>query len=106
VKGDSQRVRDVDAARLAIVHVASHSRQRHKVITVIVLASVSSRLPWQNGHAVGLLMVSFNRDSDMVGIFHPAFIELFALFTSAHLMRHGRGDYAVRPVRRGLERWR
>jgi hypothetical protein len=44
----SQRVkgeRDVDAARLAIVHVASHSRQRHKVVTVIVLASVSTRLP-------------------------------------------------------------
>ena len=37
--------RDLDAARLAIVHVASHSRQRHKVATVIVLASVSTRLP-------------------------------------------------------------
>jgi len=76
--------RDVDAARLAIVHVASHSRQRHKVMTVIVLASVSTRLPWQNGHAVGLLIVSFNRDSDIVGVMHFAFIKLFALFTNAH----------------------
>ena len=52
VEGASQRVkgeRAVDAARLAIVHVASHSRQRHKVLTVIVWASVSTRLPWQNG---------------------------------------------------------
>jgi hypothetical protein len=65
----SQRVKGecaLDAARLAIVHVASHSRQRHKVMTVIVLASVSTRLPWQNGHAVGLSIASFNRDSGIV----------------------------------------
>jgi hypothetical protein len=87
VEGASQRVkgeRHVDATRLAIVHVASHSRQRHKVVIVIVLASVSTRLPWQNGHAVGLLIVSFNRDSDIVGVFHLAFIKVFALFTNAH----------------------
>jgi hypothetical protein len=87
VEGGSQRVkgeRDVDAARLAIVHVAPHSRQRHKVMTVIVLASVSIRLPWQNGHAVGLLSASFNRDSDIVVVFHLAFMKLFALFTNAH----------------------
>jgi hypothetical protein len=87
VEGASQRVkreRAVDAARLAIVHVASHSRQRHKVVTVIVLASVSTFLPWQNGHAVGRLITSFNRDSDIVGVFHLAFIKVFALFTNAH----------------------
>jgi hypothetical protein len=72
VEGATQRVkgeRHVDATRLAIVHVASHSRQRHKVVTVIVLASVSTRLPWQNGHAVGLSIASFNRDSDIVDVF-------------------------------------
>ncbi len=55
-------------ARLAMVHVSSHSRQRHKVMTVIVFASVSTRLPWQNGHAVGRLTTSLNRDSDIVGV--------------------------------------
>jgi hypothetical protein len=38
----------------------------HKVATVIVLASVPIRLPWQNGQAVGPLTASLNRDSDMV----------------------------------------
>jgi hypothetical protein len=42
-----------EGARLAIVHVSSHSRQRHNVLTVIVLAMVSTRVPRQNGHAVG-----------------------------------------------------
>jgi len=41
-------------------------------------------LPWQNGHAVGLAIASFNRDSDILGVFQLAFIKPFALFTNAH----------------------
>jgi|SoiMethySBSTD1v2_1073268.scaffolds.fasta_scaffold457041_5 hypothetical protein len=111
LEGASQRVkgeRDVDAARLAIVHVASHSRQRHKVMTVIVLASVSTRLPWQNGHAVGLLTASFNRDSDIVGVFDLAFIKRFALFTNAHeselLRPRASAKYFPNSLRHGLRR--
>jgi len=80
---DGARTR-LGAARLAIVHVSSHSRQRHKVLAVIVLASVSSRLPWQNGHAVGRSIASLNRNSDIVGVYHPAFITVFGVFTNAH----------------------
>ena len=43
LKVESERAGD--AARPAIVHVSSHSRQRHKVVTVMVLAIVSTRLP-------------------------------------------------------------
>jgi hypothetical protein len=64
---DGERAVD---ARLAMVHVPSHSRQRHMVATVIVLASVSIRLPWQNGQAVGRLTASLIRDSDIIGVFH------------------------------------
>jgi hypothetical protein len=78
---DGERAVD---ARLAMVHVPSHSRQRHKVVTVIVLASVSTRLPWQNGQAVGRLTASLIRDSDIIGVFHLAFITVVALFTYAH----------------------
>jgi hypothetical protein len=63
-----ERERAVDAARLAIVHVSSHSRQRHKVLTVMVLASVSIRLPWQNGQAIGRSVASLNRESDIAGV--------------------------------------
>jgi len=79
--GDGERAVD---ARLAMVHVPSHSRQRHKVATVIVFASVSIRLPWQNGQAVGRLTASLNRDSDTVCVRHFAFIKFSALFTNAH----------------------
>lgn len=66
----SQRLEDerVVDARPAIVQVPSHSRQRHKVVTVMVLANVSIRLPWQNGHAVGRSTASLNRDSDIVAV--------------------------------------
>jgi hypothetical protein len=57
-----------DVGRLAIVHVSSQSRQRHKVATVIVFASVSTRLPWQNGHLVGRAIASLNRNSDIVAV--------------------------------------
>lgn len=50
-----------DAAWLAIVHVSSHSRQRHNVLTVIVLASVSMILPEQKGHVVGRVTGSSSR---------------------------------------------
>ena len=61
-----ERERAGDAARLAIDHVFSHCRQRHKVLTVMVLAMVSTRLPWQNGHAAGRGTSSLNRDSDIL----------------------------------------
>jgi hypothetical protein len=66
LKVETERAGDV--ARLAIVHVSSHSRQRHKVLTVIVLAIVSTRLPWQNGHVVGRV-TSLNSDPDIVAMF-------------------------------------
>jgi hypothetical protein len=72
-------------------------------VTVIVLASVSTRLPWQNGHAVGLLIVSFIRDSDIVGVFHLAFIKVFALFTNAHESERPRPCRADTQVQRGLD---
>ena len=40
---------------MAIVHVPSHVRQRHTLVTVMIFASVSRILPWQNGHRVGLV---------------------------------------------------
>ncbi len=46
------------AGRLAIVHVCSHLRQRHMVLTVRTFASVSIALPLQNGHSVGRATVS------------------------------------------------
>ena len=60
------RERAEDAARLAIVHVPSHSRQRHNVVTLITFASVSIIFPLQNGHAVGRVTVSLTGDSDIV----------------------------------------
>ena len=57
--------RSLAAARPASVHVSSHSRQRHSVLSVMALASVSTRLPWQNGHAVGRSTVSLNPNSDI-----------------------------------------
>jgi hypothetical protein len=78
---DGERAVD---ARLAMVHVPSHSRQRHMVATVIVLASVSIRLPWQNGQAVGRLAASLIRDSDIIGVFILPSSRLVALFTYAH----------------------
>jgi hypothetical protein len=48
----------VHAARLAMVHVSSHSRQRHNVVMVMALAAVSTRLLWQNGHTVGRVTAS------------------------------------------------
>jgi hypothetical protein len=63
-----RRERGEDAARLAIVHVPSHSRQRHNVVTEITFASVSMILPLQNGHVVGRVTASLIVDSDMFAI--------------------------------------
>ena len=41
-----------------MVHVCSHLRQRHIVLTVKTFASVSIALPLQNGHSVGRVTVS------------------------------------------------
>jgi len=64
---ESERVGE--ARWLAIVHVSSHSRQRHKVMAVIVLASVSMRLPRQNGHVAWRVAASPSCDSGIVAKF-------------------------------------
>jgi hypothetical protein len=56
---------DDDAAWLAIVHVSSHSRHRHTVVTVNALASVSMILPWQKGHLVGRVTSPSRRGSNI-----------------------------------------
>ena len=54
-----------------MVHVRSQCRQRQHVVTVMTLASVSTALPLQNGHMVGLATnASENRDADIV-VFLP-----------------------------------
>jgi CRP-like cAMP-binding protein len=56
-----------DAARwLAIDHVASQSRHRHQVVTVITFARVSNLVLLQNGHCAGRATGSVaDRDSGM-----------------------------------------
>jgi hypothetical protein len=41
------------AAQLGIVHVLSHSRHRQYVVTVTIVARVSTALPWQKGQMAG-----------------------------------------------------
>jgi hypothetical protein len=48
-----------------MVHVPSHSRQRHNVVTVMTFASVSMILPLQNGHTAGRATASANCESRM-----------------------------------------
>jgi hypothetical protein len=55
----------------AMVHVPLQFRHRQKVVTVMTLASVSTALPWQNGHVVGRVAASLNPDSD-IGALHPS----------------------------------
>ena len=52
--------------RLAMVHVCSHSRQRHNVVTVMTFASVSTILPLQNGQSVWRVTGPVNCESGMV----------------------------------------
>jgi hypothetical protein len=54
----------------------------------MVLASVSTRVPRQNGHVAGRLTASLNRDSDIVGIF-PSGARV------THRMRSGYRSIAV-----------
>ena len=46
-----------------MVHVCSHLRQRHNVVTVMTFASVSIALPLQDGHIVGRATGSLACDS-------------------------------------------
>jgi hypothetical protein len=48
---------------LAIVQVSSHPRQRHKVVTLMTFARVSTALLLQNGHIVGRVTTWLGRDS-------------------------------------------
>jgi hypothetical protein len=54
-----------DAGWLAIVHVPSQSRHRQNVAVVMTFASVSKRVPLQNGHMVGRKTAGVVRDSAM-----------------------------------------
>lgn len=54
-----------------MVHVCSHLRQRHNVVTVMTFASVSMIVPLQNGQAVWRGTVPVNGESGMV--FTPLF---------------------------------
>jgi hypothetical protein len=58
-----------ERARLAIVHVCSHSRQRQNVVRVMTFASVSMLLPLQKGQTVGRATTSSPRDSVILIIF-------------------------------------
>ena len=49
-----------------MVHVPSHSRQRQNVLTVMTFASVSMRLPLQNGHIAGRVTASVSCGSRML----------------------------------------
>jgi hypothetical protein len=49
-----------------MLHVLSHSRHRHIVVTLMTFASVSTALHLQNGHMVGRVTGVLNRGSDIV----------------------------------------
>ena len=66
IAGVAHRGRLASAARLAIVQVPSQWRHRQKVSTVMTFASVSTALLLQNGHSVGRLTGSLNRDPNIV----------------------------------------
>jgi hypothetical protein len=54
------------ATRLGIVHVLSHSRHRQYVVTPMIVACVSTALPWQKGHIAGRVLPSADRVSGTV----------------------------------------
>lgn len=70
---DYHRGRGAAAAWLAIVHVPSHSRQRHRLLTVITFASVSMILPLQNGQVAGFVAGSALSRGSAIGCFSPLF---------------------------------
>jgi hypothetical protein len=59
-----------DMARLARVHVCSHSRQRQTLVSEMTLASVPTILPSQEGHLVGRATASAGRNSDIREVSH------------------------------------
>jgi hypothetical protein len=59
------RARATATAQPAIVHVLPQARQRQYVVSVMTFASVSTALPWQNGHRLGRATVRVTRDSDI-----------------------------------------
>jgi hypothetical protein len=52
-RGENHVERAGPGAELGIVHVLSHSRHRQYVVTVMIVARVSTALPWQKGHSAG-----------------------------------------------------
>lgn len=84
--------------RPAMVHVSSHARQRHKVFTVMALASVSMTLPSQNGHFVGRAIDSWSGDSGIVAASpRGVCVEPIEVTT---LASYGTDERFVRSVRR------
>jgi hypothetical protein len=63
------------AAQLGIVHVLSHSRHRQYVITVTIVARVSTALPWQKGQIAGRAPSSAERESGIVMVSSAARVE-------------------------------
>jgi hypothetical protein len=58
-----------------MVHVLSHSRHRQYVVTVMIVARVSTPLPWQKGHLAGRVPPSAERESGIDIVFSAARIE-------------------------------
>ena len=113
---DRSRRRAVANARLAIVQVASHSRHRQQVSTVMTFASVSMIFPLHCGHWVGRATVVVD---GVTGIVNPLFQKLltrsqsrllFSRFAKAGVCRARASAWAkLRPARwQGgrLRRWR
>ena len=63
------------ARRLGIVHVLSHSRHRQYVVTVRIVACVSTALPWQKGHMAGRVPPSSEREPGIVMVFSTVRVE-------------------------------
>lgn len=63
------------AAQLGIVHVLSHSRHRQYVVTVTIVARVSTALPWQKGQMAGRAPPSAERESGIVIVSSAARVE-------------------------------
>ena len=80
----AHRKRPGDPGLFAIVQVFSHSRHRQQVAGVITLASVSNRLPWQNGHMAGRVAVSAESNSNIVAASVSNARELMVLQPLAH----------------------
>ena len=62
-------------ARPGIVHVLSHSRHRQYVVTGMIVAWVSTALPWQKGQMSGRVPHSSERESGIVIVFTAGRLE-------------------------------